>query len=473
MRIKTTQTKNHGSVLLVTLCTAWIIGIALVSYLTLVANQNRTTYHSLSWNTTIPVLEAGIEEALTQLNFNNGEGLNYAATHNWVLANGVYFKSRTVGTDGSYFEVTIDPNAAGTPATPIIISKGYVPAPGNTGTPMGGTTAYGMILATVTEQSTPVMICRTVKVGTLLQNAGGGTGGINTKGTILFSGGGSLDSFDSSDPNGSTNGKYDPAKRRANGKAMSNASVADAIHIDNSFIYGSVATGPGGGTMTINGGSVGDAGWNSTGVSGLSGLARIETGHSALDSNIQFDAVVAPYVYGSGSTPVSGLSGGTNYNYVVDAASNTKWNLPGGVNIGGGKSMIITGGDVTLYVNGNFTTSGSGFVYVAPGASLKLYIAGTLTVSGTGVVNGAGLASNLNIYGLGITKDNWAYSGSSAFIGTVYSPYDQFTFSGAAGAFGSFSANNVVITGGASVHYDEHLSGAVDPQYIASSWNEI
>src|SRR5258705_99475 len=112
MRIKTFQTKNHGSVLLVTLCTSWVIGIALVSYLTLVANQNRTTYHSQTWNTCIPVLEAGVEEALTQLNFNNGEGVNYAATHNWVLTNGVYFKSRTVGTDGSYFEATIDPNAA-------------------------------------------------------------------------------------------------------------------------------------------------------------------------------------------------------------------------------------------------------------------------------------------------------------------------------------------------------------------------
>jgi hypothetical protein len=88
-------------------------------------------------------------------------------------------------------------------------------------------------------------------------------------------------------------------------------------------------------------------------------------------------------------------------------------------------------------------------------------------------MNGAGYASKLSVYGLGTTKENWAYSGSSAFIGTVYSPYDQFTFSGGAGAFGSFSANNVVISGGASVHYDESLGGGGEPQYIASSWNEI
>jgi hypothetical protein len=164
--------------------------------------------------------------------------------------------------------------------------------------------------------------------------------------------------------------------------------------------------------------------------------------------------------------------GGTNYNWVLNGAVNTKWNL-GSVNVGGGKSMIITGGDVTLYVNGDFTTSGSGFVYVAPGASLKLYTTGTFTVSGTGVMNGTGLASELNIYGLGTATSNWAYSGSSAFIGTVYSPYDNFTFSGSAGAMGSFSANTVTISGGAAVHYDESLGSSTDPQYIASSWNEI
>src|SRR6185369_11381964 len=137
MRISTAQTKNQGSVLLVTLCTSWVIGIALVSYLTLVANQNRTTYHSQSWNACIPVLEAGIEEALTQLNFNNGEGLNNATAHNWIATNGVYNKSRVVDTNiGSHFEVTIDPNLAGTPPAPVITSLGYVPAPGNTGNPM-------------------------------------------------------------------------------------------------------------------------------------------------------------------------------------------------------------------------------------------------------------------------------------------------------------------------------------------------
>src|SRR5437879_3508435 len=101
-------------------------------------------------------------------------------------------KSRVVDTnDGSYFEVTIDPNLVGTPPTPVITSLGYVPAPGNTGKPVGGETAFGMILGTV-GQSTPAMISRKVRVDTRLEKTGSGKGGINSKGKITFSGGGSL-----------------------------------------------------------------------------------------------------------------------------------------------------------------------------------------------------------------------------------------------------------------------------------------
>src|SRR6185369_5773001 len=194
MRIRIAQTKNQGSVLLVTLCSAWIIGIALVSYLTLVANQNRTTYHSQTWNNCIPVVEAGIEEALTQLNFNSGEGVNNAVAHGWTLqTNGYYFKSRFIDTnEGTYYNVSINPNTNGSPATPIITSQGFVPAPGNTGKPMGGETAFGMILGTVV-QSTPAMISRTVVVRTRLENAGNAKGGLVGRGKISFSSGSSLD----------------------------------------------------------------------------------------------------------------------------------------------------------------------------------------------------------------------------------------------------------------------------------------
>src|SRR2546425_11244650 len=143
MTIRTKQTNSQGSVMLLTLLTAWVIGIALVSYLTLVANQNRSTYHSLSWNTCIPVLEAGIEEALTQIHF---KGIDNLGANQWSFnaSDQLYHKTRQVNIDGSYFDVGIQPIDP-----PVIVSTGYVPAPVGTGTPLGGETAFGMILGTV------------------------------------------------------------------------------------------------------------------------------------------------------------------------------------------------------------------------------------------------------------------------------------------------------------------------------------
>src|SRR5204863_8618784 len=68
MRI-TTHTRPQGSALLLALLTAFVICIALTTYLYLVSNQNRSVMRSMAWNSSIPLVEAGVEEALTQLNY--------------------------------------------------------------------------------------------------------------------------------------------------------------------------------------------------------------------------------------------------------------------------------------------------------------------------------------------------------------------------------------------------------------------
>ena len=65
----TTHTRPQGSALLLALLTAFVICIALTTYLYLVSNQNRSVMRSMAWNSSIPVVEAGVEEALTQLNY--------------------------------------------------------------------------------------------------------------------------------------------------------------------------------------------------------------------------------------------------------------------------------------------------------------------------------------------------------------------------------------------------------------------
>ena len=72
MRLQTkqnSQTRSEGSALLLTLGSGVVITLALATCLTLVANQNQSIAKSQTWNVSMPVLEAGIEEAMTQIQF--------------------------------------------------------------------------------------------------------------------------------------------------------------------------------------------------------------------------------------------------------------------------------------------------------------------------------------------------------------------------------------------------------------------
>src|ERR1041384_7564827 len=111
----------HGGVMIVALLTATIIGICLASYMIVVCLGHRSAVRSLAWNSCIPVLEAGVEEALSQIHFSGITNLN---SNGWTNSpDGLYHKSRTIGDDGSYYEVSITPVNP-----PVIVSKGYVPA---------------------------------------------------------------------------------------------------------------------------------------------------------------------------------------------------------------------------------------------------------------------------------------------------------------------------------------------------------
>jgi len=440
-------------VLLVTLLTSWVIGISLVSYLTLVANQSRSSFRSLTWNTCVPVMEAGIEEALTQLHYS---GLTNLLSNDWTFGiDGLYHKRRYIGAGGSYYEVTIRPIDP-----PVIVSTGYAAAPANTGKPMGGSTAFGMMLGAVSgaiSPPAPTMVNRMARVSTKKRTS---AGGLAAKGAIQFEGGGYLDSFDSSDSNYSTTGLYDPAKRKDKAMALTNSKASGAIKLASATIYGSATTGPGG-SVLVAGGTIGDAAW----VAGQSGA---QAGHVENDANVQFDDVSAPFTFASGLTPIGGLIGATNYSYVVDGAVQQNYNLPSAT-IDSTHPMIVMG-NTTLYIDGNLSVSGGGFIYLDVGASLKLYVGGSADIGGIGIITGTARAKDLSIYGLN-TCSSISYSGTSPLIGTVYAPSAAFTFNGTSGGFGAFSASSITISSGSHLAFDESLNTA--GEYVVSSWNEL
>ena len=147
----TTHTRPQGSALLLALLTGFVICIALTTYLYLVSNQNRSVMRSMAWNSSIPVVEAGVEEALTQLNYT--AVVNMAA-NGWspLSADGFYHKINDLG-NGFAYDVGVKPPLATGPDQPTIESIGYAPAPANIASYYSS--PWGMILGGLVPQFSP------------------------------------------------------------------------------------------------------------------------------------------------------------------------------------------------------------------------------------------------------------------------------------------------------------------------------
>lgn len=287
---------ERGSVLALTIIIAGIIGFSLASYLTLVSAQNRSVIRSQSWNATMPLIEAGIEEALAHLNKN---GLTNLFSDGWTYELGFAVKRRTLG-EGRYV-VVITPKTV-----PVIESAGFIPMPVFYG-PTQGTidTIFGQITWPFwgpkrSELSRVVKV--TVSGGALFAK------GIITKGRIDFNGNNvTTDSFDSADPNFSVLGRYNPQRRKDNGDVATNSGEQNMFNAGNANILGYVGTGPGGSISIGPNGVVGSLSWF------LNGNNGIEPGHFSDDMNMSFPKVDIPFT--GGYTPSSGTVTETNIQY--------------------------------------------------------------------------------------------------------------------------------------------------------------
>jgi len=522
--------KLQGNALLLTVVITGLIGFVLAVYLTMVQNQNSANTRSQVWNSAMPVVEAGIEDALAHL---NRHGTTNLLCDGWTLSGSTYSITRTVG-DATY-SARISNFAAGTNTSPVIESFGYVVAP-----TLMASAANDALLASGGQTSPSIFhIGRGVRVQTRQDMIF--TKGMVAKDTIDLNGNNiTANSFDSMDPNYSTNGKYDDTKFKDNGDIAVNASLTNSLLTGNANIYGHVSTGPGGTVSIGPNGAVGSTNWHNSGADG------IESGWSKDDMNVSFPDVLPPW-NGGAFTPsggwmtnvitafstnsstigptiafpgVSGVTYTTNYQTSVGAvypigspgpvttnrfsngsiknytypiftyvnnsvATNETVTLtyydvlikdPGNYELANLNGSIYVSANATLYVTTTLTIST--LVIVPPNGKLVLYSkAPSVTLSGNNTANSLGNAYSFSFWGLPeVTAIS--FSGNGAFAGTIYAPNADFTLNG--------GGNNVIDFIGASItktarmnghfnfHYDEALR-IMGPfrGFIVSSWLEV
>lgn len=525
-----------GSALLVSLAVTVVLGTALASYLKLVEYQNRSVVRSQFWNAAMPAAEAGIEEALTHLNY---LGDADRATNGWQLDGGLYKMNRNLS-DARYL---VSINSA---SQPEIVSAGYVKDP------VSGIEVKRTILV------------RTTKFGA-------GMRGIIAKRGVSMNGSCKIDSFDSENPAYSTNGRYDATKAHDLGYA---GAVAGNVYAEGAGIWGYAATGPSG-TVT---GNVGDTAW-------MAAHSGVQTGHAAKDLNVAFPDVAPPFnggglspsenvnltitnytylssqitsatypsptpaggvstniqtvttatkpfswsgtlvtntaamssttypaagtylgnvstrtvVTGSGKKAVTttyydytGISGYTyqtvtytyntvttnattstsRYAYVTDSGNYQMSSLSMS-----GQSELLVRGDTVLYITGSMSMAGQSQITILPGASLKVYVGGNASLSGNGIMNLSSDATKFSVYGLPGCK-SFSLSGNAAFTGTIYAPSADMTFNGGGNntydCVGAVVANSATFNGHFNFHYDERLGrNGGKSQFKVAYWSEI
>src|SRR5262245_23581453 len=219
---------QRGNVLVLTVVVTAMIGFVLACYLQLVKSQNMSNMRSQAWNGTVPVIEAGIEDALTHLNANGGTTL---IKDGWQKSGGLYWITRHLDPSTYYF-VTISNFTGPNCPAPVVESRGYVRLP------IQVVDARRTLLATVVPAlSSRGFMARGVRV-----TAGNDplfAKGMVAKGKIDMNGNNiETDSFDSADPGHSTGGDYDVAKRKDKGDVATNSGLVNSLNAGNANIRG-------------------------------------------------------------------------------------------------------------------------------------------------------------------------------------------------------------------------------------------
>src|SRR6266571_3901487 len=194
-----------GSILVITLLLGAILMLTLGGYLSWVRTQNVLVAESQAWNSALALAEAGIEEGMAQINVLVGTDYvtNYlsSVSTNFPQNGTTYGPLLTARTltnrsysSGSYNLIIIPPPVGAAPGVgPTIVSTGYTMVP-----------MISQPIARVVEVLTATKPHFAAGI-TVLSN-------IDLSGNHL-----TVDSFNSTDSNHSTNGLYNPATRLANG----------------------------------------------------------------------------------------------------------------------------------------------------------------------------------------------------------------------------------------------------------------
>jgi hypothetical protein len=454
--------RKRGSLLIVAMILAAVIGISLASYIQLGRSSLNISNRALYNNAAMNLAENGLEEAMYSIN-------KYVAdtTYNWAgwSNSGGADAWRTLPASGTY---TFDQGVTGTVRVYIYGYKGNAPrvVARATVTLAGGSSAP-------IEKWVEIQLRKTSKFAN----------GLVAKQQIRFNGtNATVDSWNSDPDNNAATAaiQYSAGVRHDNGSVGSVSVSVDSILVQNADIWGYASTGGALPSVGPNG-VVGPFGT----ASGTMDMTRVATDFAA-----DFDPVTAPATVGNNlgsittniNLPRSGDTPAADGKYYYTASeisfNNQSFNVQKLDPADPSPEVVVKLTNTMTSIN---IGGGSGAVNVEAGAKLEIYAPGNISIAGNGIMNGGTTAAtsnqpiNVQIWGTKTSGvQDIAIRGNGVLSAVVYAPQGSVSIVGNGDVMGSVVANDITLSGNANFHYDESLAnvGGSNP-FRVSIWREL
>jgi Tfp pilus assembly protein PilX len=480
------KTRSHqsGSTLAMALITIAVLAFAAASVFYYITNRNQTSANAGSWQEALMVAESGTDMAMSALNASvKSPGTAWAA---WTPSDATTFPKTYTGVlpahtgEGNnkmYVSVKIDNTikdgsgqvwyrirSSGSTEIPGPKRVAYAPSQLSA----SGKKNHANFLRKVAYKNDATggalhlpQTTRTVEMIAQPVSARVFSKALVVQKSIALAGSSSTDSFDSTDPTKSTNGQYDPSKRQNHGDVASNSS-GNISDLGNNNVYGNASS--------------------NAGV-----LQNTQNVHGTVYNN--YSTTIAPVAeptfayYTPGPSTISNLAAPltllagtqaapTNYKISTLDLSGTSKQLIFAPPVPGQESYV------NVWVTGDITMGGSGFIQQMPGVHVTVYVNGNVNVTGSSFDNENGRAAYLTINGItpadGSTR-TFTVTGNGTFIGVVNAPSYALTIWGSGDFMGALVMLSANLGGSAGYHYDESLGSVTsgnNPGYKMASWIE-
>ena len=448
--------RHAGTVLIVAMLLAAIIGISLVAYLKLSNTSLNLSQRNFYDNSAMNLAETGLERALYCINQNQVNGL--ALTAAWPAADGWSADPSTHLATATFTGFTIGPNTTGVikvyvrnydlSGTVVIVSNSIV-AVGGSGPPL-----QKFVEVTLAK--------RNMFAGLVAKNSLRGDSNLK------------VDSWASTNPATGTYSPYASGLAKAAGPIGVVSNSNGALNVgDNPTIYGTVNTG--GGTISKAGSAklssvVGGSGWNT----GLENKAftytfpTITVPTPSTVNNVWSNITASTTFPRAGDVPAA--DGKYYYNF---AAGRGIHYSSGTMTIRQPVVFLMSNHSGTLAIH---TSSAATFTYgTAPGDN------GACTVYTNGDINFDSGANwfqnkapvNTAIYGTNPTNQSIITRGGGTFYGSIIAENATINFDSGTKIMGAFCCRDMTLLGGVDFHYDESLGMIGGGGYKVTKWKEL